>query len=105
MTAYRHKSMWYDSRHPHPSKALQLFCLPYAGGSSQIFANWQDYFPADVAVCCVEFPGRRRRIREPLARSVRSMTDGLATALSTEIDQPFILFGHSMGALISFELA
>jgi len=84
---------------------LRLFCFPYAGGGSAGYYTWSDELPADVQVCPVELPGRERRLRERPYSSLASLVAGLADALHDALDRPFALFGHSMGALISFELA
>ena len=84
---------------------LRLFCFPYAGGGSAGYYTWSDELPADVQVCPVELPGRERRLRERPYSSLASLVTDLADALHGALDRPFALFGHSMGALITFELA
>lgn len=85
--------------------ALRLFCFPYAGGGAQIFHNWQRHLPPEVEVCAVQLPGRGRRLREAAYNQIEPLVAAIAAALGEQWRQPFALFGHSMGALISFELA
>ena len=84
---------------------LRLFCFPHAGGSAAIYRDWGRLLPKNVAVCPVELPGRGVRLKEPLMTDVRSLAEKLAAELRPYLDLPFAFFGHSMGALISFELA
>jgi medium-chain acyl-[acyl-carrier-protein] hydrolase len=55
-------------------------------------------------VCPVELPGRGARIGEPVETSIARLVRALAPALAPFMDKPFAFFGHSMGALIAFEL-
>lgn len=94
----------YPARHPAP--ALRLFCFPYAGAGASVFRDWR--LPEDLGVelWAVQPPGRENRRNEPSIRRmpvlVRSCADELAPLLE---DTPYAFFGHSMGALVAFELA
>jgi medium-chain acyl-[acyl-carrier-protein] hydrolase len=61
--------------------------------------------PADVEVCAVQLPGRENRLAEAPLRSWTILVDRLADALRPELQHPFALLGHSMGAILAFELA
>lgn len=61
--------------------------------------------PATVEVCAAQLPGRGPRLTEPPYTSCRPLVLSAAQALKPHFEKPFALFGHSMGALISFELA
>jgi medium-chain acyl-[acyl-carrier-protein] hydrolase len=58
-----------------------------------------------VEVCAVQLPGRDTRYREPAYDRLPPLVSALADALRPYCDRPFALFGHSMGALVAFELA
>jgi len=82
-----------------------LFLFPVCRGGASAFASWADLMPPEVEHCAVQLPGRETRLREkpvvrlpPLVRAVRE-------SLRPYLYKPFAFFGHSMGALISFELA
>ncbi len=93
------------SRQLSPHARLRLFCLPYAGGSAVAYRPWLQALPAGIEVCPVEPPGRASRLNErPFDRS-GPLADALTLALLPYLDRPFALFGHSMGALIAFEVA
>jgi medium-chain acyl-[acyl-carrier-protein] hydrolase len=82
-----------------------LFCFPYAGGSSLGFRSWPDQLLPDVEVCIVQLPGRGPRIREAGFTELDPLVDAIGQALLPRMDRPFVFFGHSMGAMIGFELA
>ncbi len=87
-----------------PAK-YRLFCLPYAGGAAAIYRSWRRAAPGHIQVCALELPGRGSRSRETPYSSLEPLVKELAVSLGGALDQPFALFGHSMGALIAFELA
>jgi medium-chain acyl-[acyl-carrier-protein] hydrolase len=84
---------------------LRLFCFSYAGGGASIFRSWPDALPPEVEVCAVQLPGRENRIGEPAYTRIGPLVEALVDALYPYLDRPFAFFGHSMGALVSFELA
>ena len=83
---------------------LRLFCFPYAGGGASIFRNWAAHLPAEVELCAIQLPGRGHRLMEPCFSQLTPLVHTLADILLPHLEQPFAFFGHSMGALISFEL-
>lgn len=84
---------------------LRLFCFPYAGGGASVYRLWQRSLPADVEVCAIQLPGRESRFAEPLYHQLTPLITNLAPAVEPLLDRPFVFFGHSLGALIAFELA
>jgi len=96
---------WIAFRKPNPQARLRLFCFPYAGTGASIFRTWSEGLPADVEVCPVQFPGRGTRLKETPFTELLPLVQALAQALVPLLDKPFAFFGHSLGALVSFELA
>lgn len=84
---------------------IRLFCFPYAGGTSLLFRTWANALGPSIAVCPAHLPGRERRLTEKPYTSAQSLVEAAAEAIIPHLDLPFAFFGHSMGALISFELA
>ncbi|HEX8190449.1 MAG TPA: alpha/beta fold hydrolase [Pyrinomonadaceae bacterium] len=83
---------------------LRLFCFPHAGGGASLFRLWHAGLPARVEVCGVQLPGREGRWREEPFTEMGALLGALAPAIIPLCDVPFALFGHSMGALVAFEL-
>ncbi|NES08403.1 MAG: thioesterase, partial [Okeania sp. SIO2F4] len=75
------------------------------GASASMYQQWSDALPPEIEVLPIQLPGRQRRLQEKPFTDFASMIEVLADFLSPYLDQPFAFFGHSMGALIAFELA
>ena len=96
---------WFHVQHRNPSAALRLFCFPYAGGDIGIYRDWFKSLPAFVEVVAVQYPGRGIRFGEALVSSCDGMVSALSQHRAHFLEKPFAFFGHSSGALVSFELA
>ena len=83
---------------------ISLFCFPYAGSSAQIFRDWQQELPNEIAVNAVHLPGRGKRVQEKPYTELLALAEVLAAELSPQVDKPYALFGHSVGATIAFEV-
>ena len=70
-----------------------------------MFRQWPSGLPAELEVCAVQLPGRGSRLREPAVVSIPALVDALLHALTPHLDVPFAFFGHSMGAVLAFEVA
>lgn len=93
----------FHKRNPYAS--IRLFCFPYAGGSATAFARWASLLPQGIEVCPVQYPGRENRMAEPPLTDVGEMARLAAAALAPYFDMPFAFFGHSLGALVAYEMA
>ncbi|AOJ02205.1 hypothetical protein WS70_10505 [Burkholderia mayonis] len=82
-----------------------MFCLPYAGGAAAIFRDWPRLAPAWLRIAPIHLPGRGVRHHESLIPDWSSLIDRLSKDVQAAPDRPYALFGHSLGALIAFELA
>src|SRR5215470_10036153 len=97
--------VWFEHLLPTQARVPRLFCFPFAGASAEIFRSWQRHFRSEVDLCLVHFPGRGRRISEPPFTTLKCLVEAIATRMSHELEHPFAFYGHSMGALIGFELS
>jgi surfactin synthase thioesterase subunit len=70
-----------------------------------VFRTWPDGLSDQVEVRGVMLPGRERRFNEPALTSVSALADLLVPALSGEPGPPYAIFGHSLGAVLAFEVA
>jgi medium-chain acyl-[acyl-carrier-protein] hydrolase len=95
---------WILSSQASMPPRLRLFCLPYAGGGAAAFARWADLLPPAVELCRVQLPGRENRWREAPFTQLAVLVETLAAVIRPYLDLPFTFFGHSLGALLSFEL-
>jgi medium-chain acyl-[acyl-carrier-protein] hydrolase len=89
----------------NPDAATRLFCLPGAGGSAATFHGWSARLPPEIEVIGVQLPGRGHLVAASPYRAMQPLVRDLADAMAELVDKPFVLFGHSMGALVGFELA
>ena len=96
---------WLRVHQPRANPRLRLFCLPYAGGTASLYRTWHQHLPEEIEVCAVQLPGRENRFREQPFSNLAKLVQMLLPNLLPHLDKPFALFGHSMGALIAYELA
>jgi medium-chain acyl-[acyl-carrier-protein] hydrolase len=96
---------WLIRPAPRAQPACRLVCLPHAGAGPSAFVDWPELLAPGIELCAVELPGHGARIAEPALRDARALAAALYTALVPLLDVPVAAFGHSMGALIAFELA
>ncbi len=96
---------WATCPKPNTQAHLRLFCFPYAGGGASMFSTWSDNLPAEIEVYAIQLPGRESRLMEPPFTRLSPLVQTLAYFLYPYLQKPFAFFGHSMGSLISFELA
>jgi len=84
-----------------------LVCLPFAGSGASFFRSWGPPAGGRVEVVALQLPGRERRIDDEPYRSVSAAVDGLAPeAIGLAVpDHSLVLFGHSLGAVLAYELA
>lgn len=96
---------WIQVFKPREAAAVRLFCLPFSGGGAQSFSGWAERLPPGIELCAIQLPGRETRMREVAFSDVHALLDAMTPALEQWLDKPMVLFGHSMGALIAYELA
>ncbi|MFI9504580.1 thioesterase II family protein [Nocardia sp. NPDC052566] len=93
---------------PHPpagNAPVTLYCLPHAGAGASAFVPWRKLLHPEIEVVPLQPPGRELRMREQPHDRVESMIGDLLAAMDGAWRAPFALFGHSMGALVAYELA
>jgi medium-chain acyl-[acyl-carrier-protein] hydrolase len=105
VTAASALDSWIAFRKPNPQARLRLFCFPYAGTGAALFRTWPDGLPAYIEVCPIQFPGRGTRLTDAPFTQLSLLVQALAQVLRPLLRKPFAFFGHSLGALVGFELA
>lgn len=90
-----------------PMSQTLLFCLPFAGGNAMAYNVFQPHLPGRIDLVPLDLPGHGRRAREPLLARVDEMVEDMLQQLINHggLGSPYALFGHSMGALLSYLLA
>ena len=96
---------WIVSLQPVDTPRARLVCFAHAGGSPSFFKSWLPSLPDDVAVDAAILPGRERRYGQTPVRDLQQAIDPLSKALGEfSPPTPTVLFGHSMGAEVAFEV-
>jgi surfactin synthase thioesterase subunit len=104
VTTHLDATAWLEHRYRMPNAERRMFCFPFAGGSAAFYYEWGPAFGPSTEVVPVQLPGRGRLAGLPHARDIRPLAYAAADAIATT-DLPVVLFGHSMGAIVAFEVA
>lgn len=82
----------------------RVFVFHHAGGGASYYMPMLKYFSENVSVYLVQLPGREYRINDRPYNFLNPLLDDLIEAMKPYLDKPFVFLGHSMGAMIAFEL-
>ncbi|MFG2044476.1 thioesterase II family protein [Dactylosporangium sp. NPDC048998] len=99
---------WIRRYRPAPEARVSLACFPHAGGSANFYLPAARGLAPAVEVLSMQYPGRQDRRAEPSVDTIAGLADLAFVALSPvarSADRPFALWGHSMGAIVAFEVA
>ncbi|MET8118318.1 alpha/beta fold hydrolase [Micromonospora sp. NPDC005189] len=96
---------WLSCAEPRPAARLRLVCLPYAGAGAAAYRPWSALLGDDVEVWTAQLPGRERRLADPPLSTMAELAPPLVDAIAERVQAPYAIFGHSMGALIGYEVA
>lgn len=95
---------WLEVFNPNREAKIRLFCFPYGGGGATFFYPWAFKLSSLAELVAIQLPGHETRFDEPLLYDKEEIINELLKAFINYNDKPYIFFGHSLGALISFEL-
>jgi pyochelin biosynthesis protein PchC len=96
---------WVRRFHHGPAERPRLICFPYAGGAANYFFRLSAALQPDVELLGVQYPGRQDRLDEPLVDDIAVLADRIAEALPDPAGRPTAFLGHSMGAVVGYEVA
>ena len=99
-----YKNKWFVIPKPNINAEIKLICFPYAGGSAVTYLNWAQQIADNVELIIVQPPGRGPRMFEPLHKEMTTLIAELLIHFPTLLNKPYILFGHSLGSRVAFEL-
>ncbi|WP_215396272.1 thioesterase II family protein [Rheinheimera oceanensis] len=91
-------------RNPNPDAKVRLFCFPFAGGGINTYFSWLNFFPEDAELVFVQPPGRGTRIFESAHQSMAALMKELMHHADFIVEKPYVLFGHSLGSRVAYEL-
>jgi medium-chain acyl-[acyl-carrier-protein] hydrolase len=99
------KSSWFSPPAADMNPRVRLLCCPCAGGGPSSYALWRrDLKPWGIEVRALQLPGREGRMAERPLTDHQSIVEMASDEAARLLDVPYVVFGHSMGALIAFEL-
>ncbi|XRQ13795.1 thioesterase II family protein [Actinomadura welshii] len=96
---------WFRCTENRPWASMRLFCLPHAGGSAVFYRPWAKEISPAVEVHAVQYPGRADRMADAMVTDAHQLARLVAGAMAPLMDRPAALFGHSMGAVLAYEVA
>jgi len=100
----QNSKQWITCPHPKLEARVRLYCLPFAGGGASIYNSWGKLLGSDIEVCPIQLPARENRYSENAYTNAELLAGVLAEKLKIHSHKPFAIYGHSMGALLAFEL-
>lgn len=82
----------------------RLICFPPAGGDALLFRDWQHSLDQEIEVVGIRLPGRGSRFAEAPYQDWETLLINLENEFRNLMDLPYVLFGHSFGGILAFEL-
>jgi medium-chain acyl-[acyl-carrier-protein] hydrolase len=83
---------------------VRLICIPHAGGGPATFHPWCRSLRPHIEVFAAQLPGRESRLREAPLRTLHEIVEPLTAAVAAVADRPLVVFGHSLGAVLAYEV-
>ena len=90
---------------PQPLARARLFCLPWAGAGASAYWPLSRHLTRGVEVIGYQPPGRESRFGPPAAQTMDALVADFLTATAALRDRPYLLLGHSLGAMLATEIA
>lgn len=97
--------LWFRRYHPTSDAPARLICFPHAGGAATFFTPVARALAPETDVLAVQYPGRQDRRDEPGINDIPTLADAIVRVMGPLLDRPVAFFGHSMGALVAYEVA
>jgi surfactin synthase thioesterase subunit len=97
--------LWVRRYHERTECEFRLVCFPHAGGAATYYFPFSQALAPRVEVLSIQYPGRQDRRSEKAIDRLPELADRAFDVLDGWTDRPFAIFGHSMGAIVGFEVA
>ena len=85
-------------------KKIKLFCFPHLGGSASIYYQWKTMIHKNIEIIPIELAGRGERNKEPFCKNFKELLLDISIQITNNHLEKYAFFGHSMGALIAYEI-
>jgi acyl-CoA synthetase (AMP-forming)/AMP-acid ligase II/surfactin synthase thioesterase subunit len=97
--------VWRNIPVARPNARLRLFVLGAGGVGGSSYLPLVRAIPSSIEVALIHYPGRDPRRDEASFTRLPEMVKALEACFAQWAPGPYVLFGHSIGGLIAFELA
>jgi medium-chain acyl-[acyl-carrier-protein] hydrolase len=97
-------SSWLRRSAADAEPAGRLLCFPHAGGGASSFNGWRRDLPGWIELVKVQLPGREDRREDTAHTRVDELIAALVPHVQAMLDLPLVIYGHSVGSLVAFEL-
>jgi medium-chain acyl-[acyl-carrier-protein] hydrolase len=97
-------STWFFRPKINQRAKIHLFCFPYAGGNAEIYHSWPDYLPDEIEMIAIQYPGHLKSLGEKPFTRMSALVAAIYDEIKDYFDKPYAFFGHSMGAMITYDL-
>jgi medium-chain acyl-[acyl-carrier-protein] hydrolase len=84
---------------------FRVFCFPYSGATAQVFRPLTQLLPKGISVYSYELPGRGRRFGEEIPGTISEIIEEIHLSIVGMLDKPYVFLGHSLGGILSYEMA
>ena len=88
-----------------PAARLSLVCLGFCGGGAGAYMPWAAIMPPGTELAAICYPGREGRFGEDHPPDWDGLAEDAVSAVLSAAERPYILFGHSMGGWMAFDVA
>lgn len=91
---------------PESADSPLLLIFPHAGAGASAYRTLSKVLSANFSVIIFQYPGRQDRAGEPALATLSDIAAGAFSEFQSSAhnrDVPISTFGHSMGAVVSFE--
>jgi len=97
---------WFSVRPARAVATLRLFCFPHVGAGASAFNLWRPaWIPDSIELWTARLPGREQRLSETPFHCMEPLVEALYEVMVTQLSGPYAFYGHSLGAMVAFEMA